>query len=351
MTQMKAQIILYDYFLMLRSIINNFQSGFKPLHSTETALLKVFNDLLLSLDTGNCAILILLDLTAAFDTVDHSILLSCLEHCIGIKGTALSWFRPYLSERSFSVHMGQFSSSVAPLTCGVPQGSVLGPLLFSLYLQPLGLIFRKYGIPFHCFADDVQVYLPLKFPATDALQCVHNCMVDIKQWMDLNFLKLNESKTEVVLFGRPDLVKPLASSLGPLVPYIGSQARNLGVIIDGAFKLGKQISAVVKSSFYQLRILAKVKPYLDQKDFEKVIQAFISSRLDNCNALYVGIEHSQPNRLQIVQNAAARLLTGTKKREHITPVLSSLHWLPVKFRINFKILLFVFKSLNGLAPD
>ena len=86
-------------------------------------------------------------------------------------------------------------------------------------------------------------------------------------------------------------------------------------------------------------------------DLEKVIHAFISSRLDYCNSLYVGIGQSELNRLQLVQNAAARLLTETKKREHITPVLSSLHWLPVRYRIDFKILLFVFKSLYGLAPE
>ena len=106
---------------------------------------------------------------------------------------------------------------------------------------------------------------------------------------------------------------------------------------------------MVKASFFQLGLLAKVKPYLSQKDLEKVIHAFITSPLDYCNSLYVGIDQAELNRLQLVQNAAAHLLTGTKKREHITPVLSSLHWLPVRYRIDFKIL--VFKSLNGLAPE
>ncbi len=97
--------------------------------------------------------------------------------------------------------------------------------------------------------------------------------------------------------------------------------------------------------------MAKVKPFLPRKEFESVIHAFISSRLDYCNTLYVGLDQSSLQRLQLVQNAAARLLTGTKKYEHITPVLASLHWLPVRFKIEFKILLFVFKILNGLVPD
>jgi len=323
----RSVLLQVQEFLKTADVCEQFQSGFRPRHSTETALLKVFNDLFLHLDAGNCAILILLDLTAAFDTVDHKILLWRLEHCVGLKGTVLKWFESYLTGRSISVQMGQFSSSVAPLTCGVPQGSVLGPLLFSLYMLPLGSIFRKHGISFHCFADDVQVYLPLKVPAKESLQAVTNCLSDIKTWMDLNFLKLNETKTEVVLFGRPELVQVLTSSLGHLAPHLRSHARNLGVIVDSAFKLDKQVSAVVRASFFQLRLIAKVKPYLRQADLEKVIHVFITSRLDYCNSLYTGIGKGELYRLQLVQNAAARLLSGKKKREHITPVLSLLHWL------------------------
>ncbi len=119
---------------------------------------------------------------------------------------------------------------------------------------------------------------------------------------------------------------------------------------DSSLKFDKQIDSVVKASFFQLRLLAKVKPFLNRSDLEKAIHAFISSRLDYCNALYVGVSQSSLNCLQLVQNAAARLLTNTRKREHITPILYSLHWLPVSFRVDFKILLFVFKALNGLAP-
>ncbi len=108
---------------------------------------------------------------------------------------------------------------------------------------------------------------------------------------------------------------------------------------------------MVKTIFFHLRVLAKVKPFLSFKDFEKVIHAFVSTRLDYCNSIYMGINQSSLARLQMVQNAAARLLTGVRKREHITPVLISLHWLPVRFRIDFKVLLLVFKCLNGLAPE
>ena len=126
---------------------------------------------------------------------------------------------------------------------------------------------------------------------------------------------------------------------------------NLGVKVDSDLKFDSQIKSVVKSSFFQLRQLAKIKPILQKRHFETVIHAFVTTRLDYCNALYAGVSGSSIARLQLVQNAAARLLTGTRKYEHISPVLASLHWLPVDFRVHFKILLFAFKALHGLAPS
>ena len=166
-----------------------------------------------------------------------------------------------------------------------------------------------------------------------------------------NFLQLNETKSEIMLFGPPNAVKILTNNLGNLSSLIKPSVKNLGVIFDPQLNLDRQINAVVKSCFFHLRMIAKIKPVLSRPDLERVIHATISSRLDYCNALYVGINQSSLDRLQLVQNAAARLLTGTRKREHITPVLANLHWLPVRYRIQFKVLLFVFKALNGHPPS
>ena len=154
--------------LHINSIAEKFQSGFRAAHSTETALIRVTNDLLMAADVGSPSLLILLDLTAAFDTVHHDILLTRL-HQIGLSASALNWFHSYLSERSEYVSLGREKSRTHTVTCGVPQGSVLGPTLFTLYMLPLGHIITQHGIAFHCYADDTQLYLKINPPPPTGL--------------------------------------------------------------------------------------------------------------------------------------------------------------------------------------
>ena len=172
-------------------VFEKFQSGFCARHSTETALIKVTKDLLLTADAGDCSILILLDLSSAYGTVDHSILLNHLEKWVGIRDNTLRWFKSHLYDRSFSVAMGNASSSVAPLTCGVPQGSILGSLLFSIYMLPLGDIINKHKIQYHCYADDTHIYVPLKTGEGGNSYHLLSCLSDIKRWMSQNLLQLN----------------------------------------------------------------------------------------------------------------------------------------------------------------
>lgn len=144
----KVVFMRLQSFLESNSILEKFQSGFRSHHSTESALLKVHNDIALAVDAKSPVVLLLLDLTAAFDTVDHSVLLSRLSNYIGIQATVLKWFTSYLSGRTFSVMVGDLSSSSASLSCGVPQGSILGPILFSMYMLPLGSIIARHNLSF-----------------------------------------------------------------------------------------------------------------------------------------------------------------------------------------------------------
>uniref|UniRef100_A0A8C6NWF0 Reverse transcriptase domain-containing protein n=1 Tax=Nothobranchius furzeri TaxID=105023 RepID=A0A8C6NWF0_NOTFU len=316
-----------------------FQSGFRPLHSTESSLLRVFNDIFMATDSGSYAVLLLLDLSAAFHTVDHDILLLRLEEVAAIRGPALTWFRSYLSNRSQRVVLNNISSRSAPLSCGVPQGSILGPLLFCLYLLPLSFILKKYCVQYHLYADDCQIYMSVK--PQQSIQPLLDCLRDVKCWLATNFLHLNDSNTELILFN------PVRSTVSRNLKTV---VTNLGVKMDSSLRMDAQVNATVKSCFFQLRRLSKLRAVLSRNNLESVVHAFITSRLDYSNAILLGVNKSTLARLQLIQNAAARSLTRTDRRQRITPVLKSLHWLPITFRVQYKILLFVFKSLHGLAP-
>jgi len=146
-------------YLSQYDLYTKFQSAYRQYHSTETALLRVHNDILTSIDRKEEVILVLLDLSAALDTIDHSILLNRLETRYGIKGLALNWFKSYLEGRSQSVCVDNILSEPSELICGVPQGSVLGPVLFTLYSAPLEDIIKKHNLNLMIYADDTQLYI------------------------------------------------------------------------------------------------------------------------------------------------------------------------------------------------
>ena len=342
--------------LQNNNLFETFQSGFRKYHSTETALVRVTNDLLLAADNGLLSVLLLLDLSAAFDTIDHSILLRRLEGLVCIKGTALKWFESYLSNRTQFVNIHDTPSRRYAVNHGVPQGSVLGPILFSLYMLPLGDIIRKHSIQFHCYADDTQLYLSLKPDEINNFAKLQDCVQDINNWMASSFLLLNPEKTEVLFLG-PKYLRDqhLANiSSGPaLLNNLATKStvKNLGVILDNDLSFSPQINLVCRTAYFHLRNIAKIRHILSQKDAETLIHAFITSRLDYCNSLLSGCSASRLKTLQHIQNSAARILTRTKKWNHITPVLASLHWLPIRERIEFKVLLLTYKVVNNLAPS
>ena len=323
-----------DYFED-NNLLEKMQSAYKKLHSTETALIKVHNDILCAIDKKYSVALVLLDLSAAFDTVDHNILLSRLSSRFGICDNALAWLSSYLSDRKQKVNIQGTMSSSRQLTCGVPQGSVLGPLLFTAYTSPLGDIVRKHGVQFHLYADDTQLYFAFE-PTTDgsmaAKEKMEACIQDIRQWMAVNFLKLNDDKTEVIVFHSRHHAPPQFNSVNIGLENITASkaARNIGVTFDSTMTLQPHINAMTSSMFHQIRKIGMIRKYLDKKSAETLVHAFVTSRLDYCNSLLYGLPQDLTNKLQCVHNTAARIVSRTRKYEHITPVLKSLHWLPVQ---------------------
>lgn len=338
-------------------LYEDYQSAYRPLHSTETVLLSVQGDLLKALDQQNGVLMVLLDLTAAFDTVSHDALLAVLRQKIGFEGTALQWIKSYLTGRSQTVHVGTTKSDPSLITCGVPQGSVLGPLLFSIYMLPVGEIVRNHGLNVHMYADDSQLYVSFGQHEDPSTVCskVESCITELKMWMTRHFLQLNDAKTEVVCFASkrsgidPDSykVKVGTSEIQP-----SSTAKNLGVVFDQHLTMENFIASTCQSCYFHLKDIAAIRDSLTNAAASQLVHSLVTSRLDYCNSLLVGCSQQSLSKLQRVQNMAARIVAGRRSRhfDSSRALLKHLHWLPIQQRIEYKVLLMAFKSQNELAP-
>ena len=235
---------------------NQVQSAYyKRFHSTETALLKIHNDIICNMENGKVTALTLLDLSAAFDTIDHSILLERLYGHFGISGTVFQWFKSYISNRQQRVHIDGSLSCPQDLHFGVPQGPVLGPFLLCSYTTSISQIITNHDVRHHMYADDTQVYIELSQSVTHkSISSLSDCLTDISLWMKSSKLKLNSDKTEFIIIGTKQQrhklsthfpVKLLDNDITP-----SDSVRNLGVIFDSDFSFHKHVSNICKSCFY-----------------------------------------------------------------------------------------------------
>ena len=346
---------------LIKNDLNDmFQSAYKQGHSTETALLRVQNDILMELDNGNVVLLVLLDLSAAFDTIDHEILLKRLSTRCGINGTVLKWFQSYLNDRTQAVNIGTTQSKPEPLKYGVPQGSVLGPLLFSIYNSPLGEIIKKHNISYHFYADDGQLYLSFspmeELPQEEARTKLENCAKDVKAFLTTNKMKQNDDKTEFLIIGTPGQLKKVhfnKINICEAEVTSSDKARNLGVLFDKEMNLLSQVNSICKSGFYHVRNLSAIRNILDMNTAKTAAHAFVTSTLDYGNSLLYSLPKNKINKLQLVQNSVARVVIKAHKSERLsmTSVRRELHWLPVAARIEYKILILAWKAYHGIGPN
>ncbi len=186
--------------------------------------------------------------------------------------------------------------------------------------------------------------LTLLICLTALLRLKHGWIIISCVWTVISYVLYIGSRHQISKAGH------LSLTLDDSVLEVQSRVRNLGVIFDANLSFDSFIQSTVKTSFFHLRNIARLHPMLNFTVAEMLVNSFVVSQLDYCNALLAGASKSTLNKLQYVQNSAARILTGTRIGSHITPVLESLHWLPVRFRVDFKILMLAFKALHGLAP-
>jgi len=338
------------------SLLPPTQSAYRTNHSTETALARVQNDIITAIDHGDVGALVLLDLSAAFDTVDHPILFDILHDRFGVEGDALNWIQSYLTDRSQIVKFGSSDSCALPVTCGVPQGSVLGPRQFISYIEEMASIFTRHDVNLHGFADDMQGLIsssPSQIAAATAT--LTETITDVEINCSSRRLQLNPKKTELIWFGSACSLRKLSPSdislnLNGTIIHPADTVRDLGAYFDSEMTMRNHVSRLTRSCFYHLRRLRSIRRNLDRSVTQQLVSAFILSRLDYCNVLLADLPAATIAPLQRVQNAAARLVLDLKPYDHITHALFTLHWLPIKFRIIYKLCLLVHKSLNNRSP-
>ena len=256
-----------------------------------------FEASLIKSDQKLVSVLALLDLSAAFDTLDHAILLRRTESTFGISEVALSWFESYLSDGTQSVMVEGLKSTPIPLVFGVPQGSVLGPVLFSLYSQPLPDVISYHSCDYHKYADDTEISdsaPPSDF--TSAQSNIQSCISDTLPWMRSNKLKLNTEKAEMMLVGSSMRISSVdcesADIGGSSIPF-QTTVTYLGVHLDQTLSMKQHTSSLFLTTFIALRRIASIRPFLSNSFTEKLVASMITSRLDYCNATFAGVADEQ----------------------------------------------------------
>ena len=333
------------------------QYGYKRHHSCETLLLKLVDDILLAVDRKFGVVVLIIDLSAAFDTVDHKLLLNILRSKYKIVGSALEWVKCFLTNRTQRVKIGKTLSDSLTVLFGVAQGSILGPLLFNLYCASICEVFQSCGFMGMGYADD-NIGSRI-FPAATSLSTlgvsIPNCLRQIKKWANSHFLKINSEKTQVIVFGNNHFhssfhTHTVMSDTGSMIP-ISKAIKLLGFNLDAKLTLDDYISNIVSSSNWILRNIQSIRKLLDKDSAETLIHCLITSKLDACNSLFPGMSRRNFAKLQLVQNTALRVVLQLRPHAHVSPHFVDLHWLRVEERSYFKLLSMVFKCINNMAPS
>ena len=338
---------------------NNTQFGYKKQHSTELLLLKFINDILIGVDSRNGVVVMLIDLSAAFDTVNHNKLLNILCTELKIRGIALQWFKSFLFNRSQRVKVGNYISESIELSCGVPQGSVLGPVLFNIYISSLSNVFISNGFNTLSYADDNSGYQVFSLSSESSVfnDFIPDFIDELKLWMDEYFLKINEDKTKIIVFGRPVFhngftTTTVALNNGDIID-ITDRIKYLSFHFDKFLSMTTHVNKVVSHCYSLLKTVRHIRKFLEKSQVELLMHSIISSRIDYCNVLLFGAQKVNCiNKLQRVQDCASKLILRKGHRQGYSSSLrlELLHWLPVEKRIVFKALVVIYKCYCKKAP-
>ena len=332
------------------------QYGYKSAHNTESLIVRITNDLLIASDAKTATVLLLLDLSSAFDTIDKQKLINILQYEIKINGNALKWFHSYLFGRTQRVKIGNELSDEIIIVFGIPQGSVLGPVLFNIYIRSLYTRVENIGFRIKGFADDHQIYASFtpEFQYEMLKGGLNTAMNNILTWMHQFYLKLNPEKSKVIIFGSQEVLNKITINgtfLNNGCIRFVNNVKNLGFYLDSTLSYDYQVNQVVRSCFMSVKNISRIKHFLGYEQKRMVISSLVLSKLDYCNCMYIGSHSNNLRKLQSVQNSAARLIFGCQNSASLPSLFNKLHWLPIKNRLIFKLCLYVHKCLYHSAPE
>ena len=337
--------------MILKDRLASTQSGNKRRHSTETSIIHSNDFILNAMDNKKLTASVFLDMSKAFDSLNHDLLIKKLRH-IGLSSQAILWFQSYLSSRYQRVRINSSLSDFLPVSTGVPQGSILRPLLFSVYVNDLPLSLKKCEVD--SYVDDTKKYLSFNVKDKDiSITDLQQDLTSIRNWCFNNSLLINPDKTKLIVFGTKQMLSRLDDSklslLGKELTPCDS-VRDLGVYVDPQLFYDKHILKTVSSCVSRLCQINRVKHVFDKRTLKLVINALAFSRLFYCSSVWSNTAKKNVDKLQLVQNFAARIVANKRKYEHVTPILRSLNWLPVRDQLYFRDAVLAFKCMSGLAP-
>ena len=338
---------LYVY-LEKYSILNEAQSGFRPNHTTQDVLVSTIEDWRRALDVDKLVGSIMLDLSKAFDLVNHSILLKKLRS-YGIRGSECKWFGNYLEERRQRVAIDGVYSDWSDIKRGVPQGSILGPLLFTIYVNDLPLVVNS---KIKQYADDTTLYCA----ANDSVELSYNLNADlmkIEDWIENNGLRLNVFKTQMLLLSRRRREKELEKVVIELKGESLSRSRKvkfLGVWIDEGLLWKDHIEAVRLKCFSGLAKLRRLGDVLPISTKKKIYQALVLPHLDYCSVIWMECSKLLQQKIERVQNYAMRLILTKPSGTPSDQLRTSLNWMPLTNRREMFRMILVHRCVHGQAP-
>ena len=343
-----AQMQLQKHFDK-QSLLPPHQSAYRQHYSTETTLLNMCDNILRNMENGKYTSMVCLDLSVAFNTVNHKILLGILKSYFGISDQALAWISSYPSKRKFLVQIGQLTSKTIEIDYSVPQGSILGPILFNCYATTLMEVIPECKESFLSgYADDHAMIHCFSPDNKNIKENIENDIDKIKTWMEGNQLKMNDAKTEFIVLGTAgNLRKNTLENIkiGDATIHRTSKIKFLGVHLDDRLSLKGHVQNRWKQGNYNLKLIQNIQKYINIDTTKMLLSTMVLSQLDYVNSILIRAPITTTKPYQKIQNFATRVVYKKSKREDAYICIRELHWLPIKYRSQFKLLTIVYNTL------